>query len=757
MRECPTCGCCLPDDVIHCPTDGAATTRSITGEPILDGRYQLEKRLGSGGMGLVFKARHVFLKTLHAIKIILPDLVGNDPNLATRFRQEALASAAIRHQNIIGVTDFGITRDSMPFLVMEFVQGQSLQDLMAAEGAMPPLRAMELIEPICAGIAAAHRQNIIHRDLKPLNVMIQEGVPASAGVKILDFGLAKIKSGELLGSFVAAKTTGLLGSPYYMAPEQWSDEEPDAHADIYSLGVIFYQMLCAEVPFKGNSIPAIMRKHLTQPVPPLASRGVEVAPQLETAICHALEKDPKHRTASAEQFIGELRAAITDASAALKHTAELVIPDTAKIALPLEPPPPDKPRKTTPLDQPAGDVPGAVRLEEQKRAQEKLQREADAKLRQAEEQERKRQAEAAARERERQRLETIDRKQTRVLESQIPQRSAGVAEGRGPLDPEEARLQKGVGAVAIGSDVFSKTAAESFPQIEVKASAPSRKTALAVGLALSLVLLIGVGFLGYYALHSRLFQSAKPRSRSEKESPVKPDLLEIPGGTFRMGRNDGPPADSPAHSVTVSSFSMDKTEVTNSEYAQFVSATNHAPPAHWGGVKPPAGDERLPVSNVAYDDAVAFAEWRSKRDRVTYRLPTEEEWEYAARNGKKANLYPWGNAWLSGYAATEEAGVKAAQPVGTYPLGKNEWGVQDLIGNVWEWTSSRYSLYKGSPSPPEARYKDQVVIRGGGYESSTRDVLPVSGTMRQWKSPDYMNPQLGFRLIRPLNPDSVAK
>src|SRR3989441_443070 len=322
MRECQTCRNCYPDDVTDCPDDGVATTHSISGEPILDGRYQLEKRLGQGGMGVVFKGRHIFLKTLHAIKVILPDLVGNDPNLATRFRQEALAAAAIRHQNIIAVTDFGVVRGTMPFLVMEFVRGKSLQDIMGEEGAMGPVRAFELMQPICAGIAAAHRQNIVHRDLKPLNVMIQNGIPIAEGVKILDFGLAKIKSGELLGSFVAAQTTGLMGSPFYMAPEQWSDEPPDARADVYSLGVMLYQMLCGEVPFKGNSIPAIMKKHLTEEVPTFSSRGVEVPPHIESVLRHALEKEPGHRTASADEFARELRAAMSSASAELKRTGD---------------------------------------------------------------------------------------------------------------------------------------------------------------------------------------------------------------------------------------------------------------------------------------------------------------------------------------------------------------------------------------------------------------------------------------------------
>ncbi|HBB98291.1 MAG TPA: serine/threonine protein kinase, partial [Blastocatellia bacterium] len=189
MKECPTCRSCFPDDILHCPDDGAATASSIQGEPILDGRYQLEKRLGQGGMGVVYKARHIFLKTAHAIKIILPDLVGNDPNLVTRFRQEALAAAAIRHQNIIAVTDFGVVRGTMPFLVMEFVQGRSLQDIMAEEGAMSPLRAFELMQPICSGIAAAHRQGIVHRDLKPENITYD---PESERAKLLDFGIAKL-------------------------------------------------------------------------------------------------------------------------------------------------------------------------------------------------------------------------------------------------------------------------------------------------------------------------------------------------------------------------------------------------------------------------------------------------------------------------------------------------------------------------------------------------------------------------------------
>ncbi|HNU09252.1 MAG TPA: serine/threonine-protein kinase, partial [Pyrinomonadaceae bacterium] len=242
--------------------------QTLSGAPVLEEKYHLERRLGQGGMGVVYKARHAYLKTQHAIKVILPDLVGNDPQLVTRFRQEALAAAAIRHQNVVGVSDYGVAFGKIPFLVMEYVEGESLHDMLAREGRLSPEKAFELMKAICAGVGAAHHQGIVHRDLKPLNIMICTGKKSmSEAVKILDFGLAKIKSGELLGSFIQAQTTGLMGSPYYMAPEQWADEEPDVRADIYSLGVMLFQMLAGDVPFKGSSIPAIMKNHLSDTPP----------------------------------------------------------------------------------------------------------------------------------------------------------------------------------------------------------------------------------------------------------------------------------------------------------------------------------------------------------------------------------------------------------------------------------------------------------------------------------------------------------
>src|ERR1051325_7680144 len=320
MRECPDCRNCYDDSAIKCPVDGRSTFNSLPGGLALEGKYVLERRLGEGGMGIVYKAHHKFLKTTRAIKIIRPELVGNDSSFATRFHQEAMAAAAIGHPNIISVPDFGFLEEKIPFIVMEFVEGVSLQTLMAEHGRFTPEQALEYMQVIASAVAAAHNYGIVHRDLKPLNIMIQPGGSVRDQIRILDFGLAKIKSTDLFGSFVGAKTTGIIGSLYYMAPEQWSEEETDKRCDIYSLGIILYQMLAGDVPFKGSSLPAVMKKHLMAPPPPLADSEAGISPQLEKVVCHALEKDPKLRTAATEDLVSEFEQALLETAAAKAKT-----------------------------------------------------------------------------------------------------------------------------------------------------------------------------------------------------------------------------------------------------------------------------------------------------------------------------------------------------------------------------------------------------------------------------------------------------
>jgi eukaryotic-like serine/threonine-protein kinase len=690
MKECPKCRRCYPDETDSCPQDGEPTAPTISGEPTLDARYLLERRLGQGGMGAVFQARHIFLKTAHAIKVILPDLVGNDPMLTTRFRQEALAAAAIRHPNIIAVTDFGVVRGTMPFLVMEFVKGRSLQEIMAAEGAMPPQRAWEFIAAIAAGVGAAHRQNIVHRDLKPLNIMVQDDVPIAEGVKILDFGLAKIKSGELLGSFIQAQTSGLMGSPFYMAPEQWSDEEPDARADIYSLGVILYQMLCGEVPFKGSSLPSIMKKHLTMPPPSFQSMGVSVPPAIEAVVRHALEKEPGARIDSIETFLKELHAAMNAVpfAGSLRETVAMDPNRTiASGVTTLDPP----------LDLAATSTQPAVSNETQFAA-------------------------------------SLDLSQDVVSHTDL----------KTVEDPEATHVRSRVAPAAVAPSQPSKPVRQT---IEIdRRSRVSPLWIIGAGVLVLIVAALGISALLLFSSKQISGGPSPTPTPTPIASEIKADLVPIQGGSFLMGRNSGPPQETPAHPVAVPAFQIDRTEVTNTEYAEFVRETKHAAPSHWAGDKPPFGQELWPAVNVSYNDAVAFAAWRSKRDGVSYRLPTEEEWEFAARNGERADLYPWGPAWIENAAVVKEV---APAPAGSHPEGKNRWGVMDLVGNVWEWTSSKTSVYPGNKAPIPDDIRDWVTIRGGCYVSDpSKADAPVTACMRDFVPASTRNTLLGFRLVR---------
>jgi len=861
MKECPTCRACFPDEIAFCPDDGAATTASIIGEPILDGRYNLERRLGQGGMGIVYKARHIFLKTQHAIKIILPDLVGNDPNLVTRFRQEALAAAAIRHQNIIAVTDFGVVRGTMPFLVMEFVQGRSLQEILSEEGAIGPVRAFELMQPICAGIAAAHRQGIVHRDLKPLNVMIQAGLPIPEGTKILDFGLAKIKSGELLGSFIAAQTTGLMGSPFYMAPEQWSDEPPDSRADVYSIGVMFYQMLAGDVPFKANAIPAIMKKHLTEDVPTLSSRGVSVPPQIEAVVRHALEKEPEFRTSSADEFLKELREAMEAASAVLKTTGDAQVDPFKTISTP---PPPQSTRAPS-FVRPTSELVAAAisssslhdeaeklrlareelqrekenkrlaaeeaarqRMQEEQRReaerqqqlkaeqakerqeaekrerQEHLAREAEAQRAREAEAQRAREAEAQKareaeaqrvreeearraeekrlaeqklaaerlaeakrlederreaerlkeeerrREEERKHVQQLVAEQTKAIEQKYAQLAASLPpKTTQTVDPEATHIRP-LGATTLTENSYPTLIAQPAP-------AGAKKNMLPYVIAAVIVLVLIGGGVGAWVLWPSKPTPAnpnpekpvpeKPNNPPPKPVTFNPEYINIPGGTFQMGRNGATVAETPVHSVTVKPFVIDKTEVTNYEYEQFVQATGHEAPSHWVGNKPIQGQELLPVTFVSYHDAVAFAEWRSHRDGVQWRLPTEEEWEYAARGGDQDNVYPWGNNWSDENAITKSSGATMPKDVGSAVNDKTRWGVMDMMGNVYEWTSTKATYYRGSTKQVEGEQKNWYVVRGASF-GTAMDPKPISATRRDWFNENTKVGVLGFRLVR---------
>jgi serine/threonine protein kinase len=321
MRECPRCEVCYEDDVTTCPTDEAGTKQTLPGGRLLASRYLLEKRLGRGAMGQVYLARDQNLITRRvAVKTVRPDIL-NDEDLQegeaiARFEREARSAASIRHPNVVDVTDFGKSPDGVFFLVMEYVEGETLYHLLRREGTVNPQRAAAIMKQVVAGVEAAHDEGILHRDLKPANIFLMQQKRKTGSedgfVKVGDFGLAKIVNADRseVTSASGPASQGIIGTPEYMAPEQMQPGITlDARADVYALGIIAYHMLGGRPPFTGNITQLIAQK-LTQNPPPLSSLRSDVSEELETTIMKALALEAKDRPPSATEWFEGFAAAV---------------------------------------------------------------------------------------------------------------------------------------------------------------------------------------------------------------------------------------------------------------------------------------------------------------------------------------------------------------------------------------------------------------------------------------------------------------
>ncbi|WP_242361860.1 serine/threonine-protein kinase, partial [Anaeromyxobacter sp. SG17] len=266
---------------------------------VLDGRYELVAHLATGGMGAVFRARHVHLRKDVAVKVLRPDLSAS-ADLVERFRREAEIASALEHDNIVRVTDFGRCPDGWLFLVMELLSGESLFDRLRREGFLSPEEAVPVLWQVCAGLEAAHALGVVHRDLKPENVFLARTASGREVTKLLDFGIAKIAD-PASGS--ATQAGVVVGTPEYLAPEQALGGEVDARADLYAVGLIAWRMLAGRHPFKADEPRALLMMQATRPVPPLTDPRPDLGayPGLVAAIARACAKeaDARHPCASA--------------------------------------------------------------------------------------------------------------------------------------------------------------------------------------------------------------------------------------------------------------------------------------------------------------------------------------------------------------------------------------------------------------------------------------------------------------------------
>lgn len=289
------------------PRPGGA--ESLVGT-VLGGRYRIEKLLGEGGMGAVYQAEHTHMRKRLAVKVLHPEM-SRLPEVVARFEREAMAAAHIDHPNVAAATDFGKLDDGSFFLVLEFVEGQSLRDAMN-KGRLELGRALRILRQITAALGQAHQLGIVHRDLKPENVMLVDRGGEPDFVKVLDFGIAKVPVGELAreapGTAKGPVLTQLgmvYGTPEYMAPEQALGQNVDARADIYALGILTYEMIAGVRPFDHESKVTLLGMHVTAPVPSFAQKvpTVQVPPEVEAIITKMLAKEATQRFADSRELV----------------------------------------------------------------------------------------------------------------------------------------------------------------------------------------------------------------------------------------------------------------------------------------------------------------------------------------------------------------------------------------------------------------------------------------------------------------------
>jgi serine/threonine-protein kinase len=636
MKVCARCGREFEPHVVFCSGDGylldAFDVDALCGTT-LDGRYRLEEKLGEGAYGVVFRAVQVELERTVAVKVLHPSKVLHASLLAevddvrdywlscvVRFQREARAAGRLHHPNIISVTDFGRAPGDIVYMVMEYLEGRSLRKIVKTQAPLSLPFVVRLMHQVCWAVEAAHREGVIHRDLKPANIFVEQIEGCGEVVKVLDFGIAKLTPAADDELTNLTETGVFLGTPKYMSPEQCGGGELDARSDVYSLGIVLYEMLTGELPFNGTAM-AVALQHATTPPRPLHEANPSVPEAVERVVLRALEKEPTRRYASAVAMLADLesaaggRASSSGEFSPFDEQSGLELDETSSMR----------------ILQPRPGAPGRSRIE-------------------------------------------------------IPLGVAHAAEPAGLDAPAAAPAEPAtVPAVVV----------DPAPEVDTHARAPM---------------------------------------------PATPEgMVLVPAGSFLMGSERGAENERPVHEVYLDHFFIDATEVTNGQYRAFCERTGRTPPPNprWDPTYFSAKRDH-PVVNVTWDDAARYAEWAGKR------LPTEAEWEKAARGGLDQCEYPWGNEIdqsLANYDALGTCRVRAFGPNGS--------GIHEIVGNVWEWCADWYQpdFYRHSPrvGPRGPAAGTEKVLRGGSIDGSSRTLrIPY----RHWMVPQRRSSDIGFRCAR---------
>ncbi|MFC1650241.1 SUMF1/EgtB/PvdO family nonheme iron enzyme [Candidatus Latescibacterota bacterium] len=788
-------------------------------------RYEIIRELGRGGMAIVFLAKDKRLEREVALKL-LPEEFHHDESFRTRFIREARVSAKLSHPNIIQIHDVNEVGD-FTYFSMSYIEGVPLATLIKKGDTFDPKVISRLAIHVCFALQQAHEKNVIHRDIKPENILInKKRMPI-----VVDFGIAKALSEAKL-----SQTGMLIGTPHYMSPEQIKTGNVDGRSDLYSLGILLYEMAAGKTPFQGLD-PTSLMYHQVNEIPPAPHEVNDKIPEeFSDLIMKTLEKNPddRYQTAAAlgkalHQFMqgadtsvpksGEAGKKKTSPAGSSKKAAsvssgasETIVAgadengpqdrdkDSAdSIGDTLVAPKISGKKKSKAHDKEVdesksgiGVIAGAVgvvsiliivgllgmqflknddapisdnlsaqkqTVEETQPVQESTTSEAvPEKTETAPQSPSKSTASTQVSQPKRDitpdpvkteisKSPTVNRPETRRVE-QIPSRAV----------PEESSpTTSPARSVQTQPEREIAKVPEPEPEVESTRSATVQKESTTTSPPAK-------------AAEEKQVASV-PRSKTETPTPVrvparvveKPQesparsvasitWMSIPRGTFEMGDAQGDMPDEmmnrPVHRVTLSNFEMSRDEVTVEQYAVFIRNTNHPSPTNWQiQIKFP----KRPVVFVSWDDAVAFAKW------VGGRLPTEAEWEYAARGSLKGMRYPWGNnpaATRANFNNQWEDGkgwIRYLKDAGSYP--PNKYGLNDMAGNVYEWCHDWFGPYSDrlTTNPAGASSSNYGrVVRSGGWNSGSKF---IRNSVRGGINPGDKHPHTGFRVVRgrPIN------
>lgn len=601
---------------------------------VLGSKYHFLCRIGRGGMAQVYLARHRVTGGMFAIKVLV-DYLAQDPRVVTRFEQEArMAATLAAHPNIVPIFDIG-SGCGLHYMIMQFIPGEDLAAYLRREGPLSLPDAANIVVQAVEALTCAEARRIVHRDLKPANMLLDE----SGRVKLLDFGISRI------ADFADGLTRPgeSLGTPYYMSPEQIRGEACDIRSDLYSLGVVFFELISGRRPFENESATAIQIAHLSTPAPSLLSVVPDLPSGCDTIVQKLLAKDPESRYQSTASLLHDLTAHGA-------HTGPSVL----------------RPQINSTLLQ-------AINA-----------------------------------------AETLPLEQTTATQVAIPAGPSSAVPAQAP-------------------------ASTSAPAPQPAEDTPTRGTARRVWIVSAIGAVLVLAAAGaYIALRPHPSPTAN-NTTVHPASDTTPSLysdehgrmLLVKAGPFLFGQK----GNANSRTISLPAFYVDETEVSNAEYRRFCQATGHAAP-----VSPDySAHPDYPVSGISYEDAQAYAAWAGKR------LPTEAEWEKAAR-GTDERAFPWGDApWNSGVP-------NRLQSVTAESERRSPYGAYNMAGNVWEWTASPYA-----PQPADLEAMKRLVggssfssrwqiIKGGSFSPGGNDSFAI-GKQRGLPT-DGRSPWIGFRCVR---------